>query len=256
MNRTFVFFAAVLVLSTMPLAADEKADEVMKGHFARKSADFTTMSASLMLVDGKGHTLTRAFDRYSVEGDDAATYIEVTQPADIAGVRFLIRTKDGKSEQRLYLPELKKSRKIAGSGSSGSSKGGRFLGSDICYYDLETRKKDDALYSYVGKETIDGIEYHLIDAVAVDEECPYGKSRLFLKSDNLFIYKTILYDKSGTEVKRIDVLAIETSAGIDFPKRMVIKDLVRDHTTLYEMRSIKVNTPIAKNRFSLEHLER
>jgi len=96
----------------------------------------------------------------------------------------------------------------------------------------------------------------VIDAIPLDEECPYAKSRFYVSDENSFIYKSILYNAKGEAVKQMDVLELKSESGIDFAARMVIRDLTRDHSTLYMMHSVKVNTVIPKSTFTVQHLER
>ncbi len=71
----------------------------------------------------------------------------------------------------MYLPALGKSRKI-----SGSSKDGKFLGSDLYFYDLEDHDLDDFTYKFIKEEVWEGHEYYVVESYPKDK-----KSALFKK---------------------------------------------------------------------------
>lgn len=257
MKTIRIIFLVIIFAAASPLLCDENADEIMRRHFARAKADSSKMNVTLMLVSQDGRKLTRSFTQYSISARDLeASYLEVSSPADIAGVRFLSLKRDGQNEQRLYLPELKKSKRIASSSSGSSGKGARFLGSDIFYYDLESRDFDDAAYKWIGMETVAAHQCHIIDAIPLDKDCPYAKSRFCVSASDAFVWRTVLYDGQGNAIKQADVVEIKTEQGIDFASRMVIKDLVKNHSTLYMLNSIEVNPRIARSIFSVQHIER
>ncbi|MDA3900336.1 MAG: outer membrane lipoprotein-sorting protein [Spirochaetes bacterium] len=181
-------------ISTQNLFCDDDAYSIMQNHFNLKSTNSSIKSISLMLIDSSGRKLNRSFTEKSrSKKNKEYNYIEVIAPADIAGVRLLSTPSKDREEQHLFLPALGKSRLIAGSGSGG--KGGRFLGSDICYYDIEVKKIDDAKYTYIKQEIIDERLFHVIDAVSIDSDCPYGKTRFWVSNNQWLIHRTECFEK-------------------------------------------------------------
>ncbi len=255
MLRFISLFFLVILCSVQNSFCDDKAFAIMKNHFNLKSAPCYTARISLMLIDGKGKKLSRSFNQQNIDRDSfEANYIEVTDPADIAGVRLLSVNKNNRDEQRLYLPALAKSRLISGSGNSG--KEGRFLGSDINYYDLENKRLDDAVYSYVSEEIIAGTSCHIIDAAPKDKDCPYSKTRFWVDANSWLIHKIQAFDSKNNLIKEIQNRSYTTINDIHFVKEMVIRDIRRNHTTLYKLNTIDIKTRVSPSVFTVQYLER
>ncbi len=87
--------------------------------------------------------------QYTQDTPGQDSYIEVLEPADVAGMRFLTLAEAGEDIQRMYLPALGSARRI-----SGSAKKGRSLGSDLFFYDMEDHKFEDfSSYRYLRTES-------------------------------------------------------------------------------------------------------
>ena len=97
----------------------------------------TILSARATLKDKQGATSELSFSarsrRYSPPF--SKTLVRFTAPADIAGAGFLqIQNREGDDERFLFLPELKRSRRI-----SGNLRGSSFMGTDFSFADLDRR---------------------------------------------------------------------------------------------------------------------
>lgn len=135
--------------------------------------DMTTLSR--MELSEKGHApRTRSIVTYRRQepGGERTTLIRFLEPGDIAGVGLLSTTRsNGSTEQSLYLPELDRVRRI-----SSERKGGRFVGSDLSFEDLQDRNPARDTHRVVGRESIAAVNCTVIESTPVDEgDSIYGK---------------------------------------------------------------------------------
>jgi len=157
-----------------------------------------------------------------------------SKPADIAGVGFLqIMREDADDDRFLYLPELKKSRRIAGALRNNS-----FMGTDLSYADLDMRDLRESKATLTGTEKIGKYNYYKVDVVPKRSDSIYSKFELWVRSDNFLVLKWLMYDKSNTllktyqasEMKRIDGHWYATKGRIENHREKHTTDMYLDET--------------------------
>jgi uncharacterized protein YxeA len=109
---SIVFF---LVLSISTAFAAGKGDEIARKYYNLKKTSDSYSIATMTLTDKGGTERNRTLKMYKKNDEQTtSSFIEFDSPADVKGTRFLsISNKNGKDEQRIYLPALKKVRLIA-----------------------------------------------------------------------------------------------------------------------------------------------
>jgi hypothetical protein len=137
--------------------------------------DVTTVSRMELIEKGRTpRTRTLVAYRLNKDGGEVAHLIRFLEPADIAGTGLLSTDKpDGTNEQSLYLPSLDRARRI-----SGDRKGGRFVGSELYYEDLQDRKPARDRHRLLGRDTVDGVACDLLESVPVDKASSVYRRRV------------------------------------------------------------------------------
>lgn len=206
-----LFLAGLLALVATAEAQEMTARAVMEKVDARDDGDRSTADMTMVLIDRHGKQRSRSIRSFSLDkGDDTYSLMFFLTPADVAGTGFL--TYDYKEaarddDQWLYLPALKKTKRIAASDKSGS-----FMGSDFTYADMTRRRLDDYTYTF-NKEQAEATVYDqktwVIDSLPrnpqVIEETGYARSILFVRQDNFMVVRAIHFVDKGGELKYFDV---------------------------------------------------
>lgn len=105
---------------------------------------------------------------------ETANLIRFLEPADVAGTALLsIDRADGKSDQWLYLPAMDRVRRVAG-----DRKGGRFVGSELYFEDLQDRQPQRDQHRIVGKDVVEGVACDVLESVPIDAADSVYKKRL------------------------------------------------------------------------------
>ena len=253
--------SAVIIAGLLATAAyaDAKGDQIAAQYYGHAKPADTSASAVMTLVDKSGNKKVRELDMFTKDSPAGAySFIEFKKPADVAGTRFLTTpAKDGTTEQRLYLPALKKTRKIAS-----SDKSGEFVNSDLYYYDMEDRKLEDSTYTFLSEnETLpdkafDGMKFWKIEVKAKASDSPYAKSIIWISMDDSHAYKVEAYDaKGGALLKTILFVKYEDQKGLKMPVQTLVTNHKKGSKTLLQLNNLKINGGLKDEVFSVKNLE-
>ncbi|MBN2602066.1 MAG: outer membrane lipoprotein-sorting protein [Candidatus Marinimicrobia bacterium] len=220
----------------------------------------TEMNKSKMtLINDKGKTRERELTRYiksfdGAGGIDTKTLIIFDYPADIRGTGLLLwtYTDAAKDDDRwLYLPALKKVRRIAG-----ESKNDYFMGTDFTYDDMGARNIDDDNHTLLGKETIDGIECYKVESVPVNKNDLYSKKITWIIPEKWVFMKVEFYDKSGVLQKVLTTSDIREIDGIWLPHVLFMNNFSKTHQTKIEVHEVKFDSKMDDQIFTQTILQR
>jgi hypothetical protein len=239
--------------------ADDRGLAIATKYFARVQPADTIASAVMTLTDKSGAKKVREL---TMSTKDSATgtfsFVEFSKPADVAGTKFLTTpVKGADAEQRLYLPALKKVRKIAS-----GDKGGDFVNSDLSFYDMQERKLEDGSYTFVAEnESLDdaafaGKKFYKIEVISKDASSPYSRSLFWLDMDDYQPARIDAYDaKTSALVKTILFPVYEEQKGVKVSVQTLVTNLKRGSKTLLQLNNLKVNSGLKDDVFSVKNLE-
>ncbi|UCD57806.1 MAG: outer membrane lipoprotein-sorting protein [Candidatus Hydrogenedentota bacterium] len=214
---------------------------------------------SWKLINKRGQERNRRVEYYrrTDENDNDKVLIRFLEPADVKGVGLLtIEHTDRDDDQWLYLPALRKVRRI-----SASDQTDNFMGTDFTYEDIRSEKLDEHRYNLIGSEVIDGHDCYLIEALPATEkqkkESGYSRRELWVRKDIFLRVQAKYYDKKGEYVKigsRRDI--VEAVPNIYRPNYMEMKNLKTGHTTQLRFDERRINSGIDDNVFTERTLKR
>jgi hypothetical protein len=182
-------------------------------------------------------------------------------PADVRDTSFLTYDYDDPDrddDQWLYLPALKKTKRIATSDRSGS-----FMGSDFNYSDMTSRDLEDYDFTLLKEMDVEGSKTWLIEAVSrgkdVEEETGYSKSWVFVRQDNHVVARAVHWVSGSEKLKYMDVRRLELIDGIwvATETHMTTK-LGREtvHRTVLRLENVRFNQKLEKGMFTVRRMEK
>ncbi|MCF7797188.1 MAG: outer membrane lipoprotein-sorting protein [Lentisphaeria bacterium] len=233
--------------------------DIMKNALNRTTIQSMEADLKLILQTGTGDTREREIKFYSKTdpGTDLTKMLmRFVYPQDVRGTGFLtLEYADRPDDRFLYMPALRRIKKIASSGS-----GGNFMSSDFTYYDIGTPELADWTYALLREESFDGIDAYVIEATPgtsqVREDTGYSKIIHWVAKDDLRIYHSEYFDQSGELKKRLNVEKFERVNGFPFATEMVMHDVIIDHTSRMIFENLEVNNPIPDSFFTPRMLQR
>ena len=155
--------------------ADEGSALAQKVYDRPNGRDLTTLGRMVLTEKNRAPRIRELVTyRLDQSGGETANLIRFLDPEDIAGTGLLsIDKADGSTDQWLYLPALDRVRRI-----SSDRKGGRFVGSDLYFEDLQERKPTKDRHRLLGKQTESGILCDVLESVPLDEDDSVYRKRI------------------------------------------------------------------------------
>ena len=261
--RTIYTSIVIAVLSiTVTSADDPKARKIMEKVDALDDGDNSTSEMKMILIDKNGKQRVRKLSTFMKDrGKDTLRLMFFVSPADVKNVGFLTYDYDDPEkddDQWLYLPALRKTKRIASTDKSGS-----FMGSDLNYSDMTTRSLEDYDFTLKKEMEVKGKRVWLIESIPrtrdVIEETGYKKSLLFVRQDNYFVIRAINWEEDGNYLKYMDVKKLELIDGIWVgTERHVTRKQgkKRVHKTILKLSNIKYNQNLTFDLFKTRRLEK
>ena len=237
--------------------------EIMEKVNARDTGDRSITEMEMILIDKKGKKRVRKLKTFGLEkGKDSLSLMFFLSPADVRNTGFLTFDYDesGKDDdQWLFLPALRKTKRIAAGDKSGS-----FMGSDLNYSDMTS--PDLNLYEYtLMKETeVNGQKVWQIKSVpktkAEAEKSGYSKSVVFIRQDNYVMIRGVRWVHKKKRNKYLDVRKLEKIDGIWVSTELHVttksgkKTL---HKTILKQKNVHFNQDeVNEDLFSIRRLEK
>jgi outer membrane lipoprotein-sorting protein len=254
----------MFVLFSMPLWAQEPAPltgrEIMEKYKAQDRTNDSSVEIRMTLINSRGGKRERQLTQVTKtdKQDNRKTLIRFLSPADVAGTGFLsIEHRDRDDDNWLYLPALRKVRRIASSDKTDS-----FMGTEFTYEDLDPEDLDAHEYKLLGSDSVDGVEAWIVEAVATDpkraKESGYRKRELWISKDHYVIIEMKYYDKKGAYVKILKATEIKQVPGTDKWRahRLIMEDVRKGNKTVLELANYKINQGVPDKYFSQRYLKR
>ncbi len=201
-----------------------------------------------MVLDSNGSKSTRKFVNVSKTNEivDNNSIVQFTEPRKTKGVALLtMNKKKGDADQYIFLPALKKVRRI-----SSSKKSGRFVGSDIYYEDLQNRHYSKNNYQILKK----GKGFVILSSTPKDDTSIYSKviSRIDM-SKMMPVVSQFYID--GKLDKTVKVTSSKKYGSIWIPMGINYQNKKIKHSTVLKVLSVKLNSKLNNNIFSKRSIE-
>jgi hypothetical protein len=196
----FLTLAGTPAVRAEEITADQLAARVVRGN------GFTWEGAStrlrMVLIEQGGSRSERALEVLGRRHDGRLeTVARFTSPSDIAGTKFLMVEKaGGGTEQHIYLPGLKRTRRVVGREQEGS-----FMGSDFTYNDLQRKEDKSAKNTRLPDENIGKEPTYVLESKAGPGSQGYSKLRTWIRKTDYIPLRTQFFDANDKLVKTLYV---------------------------------------------------
>jgi outer membrane lipoprotein-sorting protein len=252
-------FAAFTLACMAPSAQDAdlpSADEIVQNVNGRDDGTSLTRTLSITLTDKRGKTrdqVSVAFRKY-FDGEKHSA-IFYTEPANLKDTAFLTYDYDDyakSDDQWLYLPELRRVRRI-----SSSNRGDYYLGTDFTYEDmkLDTRlSRADYNWKTTGTEEVNGHKCFVIEGEPKSEEIAkelgYGKYQAWVDPETWLVHQTVVWDENLNQLKTVSWRGWQQVDGLWAVTSMTAENHKTGHTTLFTFSDIDYATEISDDVFT------
>lgn len=162
----------------------------------------TKVIMQMTLRNKNGDERTRQMNSQSLEvaDDGDKSLIVFDDPADVKGTALLTFShKEGQDDQWLYLPALKRVKRI-----SSSNKSGPFVGSEFAYEDLSSQEVEKYTYKYLRDDTMDGMDFFVVERYPVDKKSGYTRQIAWIDQAHYRAHKVEFYDRKKSLLKTLE----------------------------------------------------
>ena len=217
---------------------------------------------TMILTDRRGKERIRETIAYrKFYGDEKRTALFYLSPKNIKNTGFLTydypeSNKD--DDQWLYLPALRKTRRI-----SASDRGDYFLGTDLTYEDMKKEGKfeiDDYRFKTVAREQMNGADVLVLESVPVSDdiaqETGYQKVRSWVDESNWIIVKAEYWDTNLNHLKTLNTGDIRLVNDIWTRHNLTIVNHKTGHKTEWKISEVSYTRAITDGLFQRNALTR
>ena len=239
---------AVIIAAGFSANAQMTGREIVEKAYNLPTGEDVTSTLTMTLINKSGQTRIRKIQQYSKDfGDVEKSIMFFMTPADVKNTSFMNWTYDSDKadDQWIYLPALKKVKRI-----SSDSKSDYFMGSDFTYDDLGDRKLDADVHKLLKEESIDGHACYVVESVSKDEDYMYTKTITWIRKDNFVGMKKEFYDEDEELLKVLKIKKVEKIEGFWIITRSEMKNVQKNHKTIIQLSDIKINTGVPASKFT------
>lgn len=261
--RVAALAAAFLVASAAsPQAQAMTAEEISQKAFLTGKVVDSTSNAKFRLINGSGQERVRETEgktKLIAGTTDNRRYVLFQSPPDVKGTKTLLVEHTGKDDDIwIYLPAMKKVRRLVSSNKKDS-----FVGTDFSYGDVIGHKVEDWKHVLLKEEKIDGRDCYVVESTPkkpeVGENTGYSKRVGWIDKESFVALKGESYDLGGKLYKRFkaaDVKLVDEKNKKWQPMRLEAEDVQSGHRTVIEFSDYKANVGVGEDVFSQRNLER
>ncbi len=206
LTRTFLAALVALALfapTTIAAQTPEARGLEIAEERDRRDLGFEDFSAELTMTlrNRHGQESVRSLSSKTLEqlDDGDKSLVVFDSPKDIDGTALLTFShKTGDDDQWLYLPALKRVKRI-----SSSNKSGPFVGSEFAYEDISSQEVEEYTYKYLRDEEVDGMKMFVIEQYPTDPKSGYTRQVAWIDQAEYRLWKVDFYDRKDAALKTL-----------------------------------------------------
>ena len=196
---TFILYIAHPVFAETP---EEKGLAIAIENENRDNGfqDFTA-DMKMILKNRQGEESTREIRNKTleVEGDGDKSISIFDRPRDVKGTTLLNFThRTGPDDQWLYLPALKRVKRISSANKSGS-----FMGSEFAYEDVTSQEVEKYTYKWIRDEDYKGEKCFVYERYPVNKKSGYTRQVVWMDQKEFKVLKIEFFDRKNSPLKTL-----------------------------------------------------
>jgi outer membrane lipoprotein-sorting protein len=239
---------AIILAMNFGVKAQLTGRQIVEKAYNLPTGNDQTSVLTMTLINKSGQSRVRKIQQYTKDlGNTEKSIMFFLSPADVKNTSFMNWSYDSDKadDQWIYLPALKKVKRI-----SSDSKSDYFMGSDFTYDDLGDRKLDADTHKLLKEETIEGHPCYVVESVSKDEDYMYSKTITWIRKDNFIGMKKEFYDEDEELLKTLTIKKVEQISGFWIISHSEMKNTQNNHTTDMQISNIKINTGVPVSKFT------
>ena len=252
---TIAITLAISIIS--PVEGEEQWSglEIMQKVYTRPTGEDRTGQLTMILINSAGDKRVREIKQFEKDfGDLEKKIMFFLSPADVRNTSFMNWSYDQEAkddDQWLYLPALRKVKRI-----SSDNKSDYFMGSDFTYDDLGDRHPKEDKHRLLREEKIKGQDCYVVESIPNEKDYMYSRTVTWIIKDKWIGLKKEFYDEDGDHLKTLTVKEHKKINGYWVIVNSQMHNTQKDHTTEMVLENVKINTGVSDNQFTQRMMKR
>lgn len=266
MERGIVKSTVIALLGVAALVqnalADPPAEEIMQKNLLSTKVADSTSNSTFRLINASGQERVRETNgetKLIAGTTDNRRLVSFLSPSDIRGTTtLLIEHSAADDDMWIYLPAMKKVRRLVASNKKDS-----FVGTDFSYGDVIGHKIEDWSHKVVREEKVDGRGCYVIESVPkradIADNTGYSKRTSWIDKESYVAIRGEIYDLNGELLKKTsaqDVQKVDAKNSKYQPMRLIAENVQTSHKTIIEFKNFKANVGVGDEVFTARNLEK
>jgi outer membrane lipoprotein-sorting protein len=254
MRKIISFFILVLIIA--PVFSAQTGKEIMQNVIDAQKVNSSAMDIQMTLIDKDGDSSSRRIQTLILSENSLTKTITLfMEPASVRNTRFLTVEHDKRpDDQWIFLPSLRKIKRIAA-----GEKDGSFMGSDFSYSDMGSSVStlEDSTYIILTEEVFDGLDCFVVESTPnLGTDNNYGKYISWVDKNSWLTLKVKFFSKDGrTQVKELISENLTNENGHWYAKKITMETQANGHKTILEIKQVKYDIPLNPGFFTTTFLE-
>ncbi|MDD4574090.1 MAG: outer membrane lipoprotein-sorting protein [Sphaerochaeta sp.] len=239
---------AIALIALVSLSAALSGEEVMQEVYTRDSGNNMSANLVMTLTNSRGSMRQRSIQQYRQKDSDGEKKIMFfLAPSDVKNTSFLSYSyADGRSDdQWIYLPALKRVKRVAS-----DKKNDSFMGSDFTYDDMGTRHPSADTHKVIRTETIDGRKCLVVESIPKEAKPTYAKTLAWVVENEWIGLKKEFYLPNGKVGKKLEIDSYEKTDGVWVITDMTMSNVEKNSSTRIQMLDVTFNNDLKDSVFT------
>jgi uncharacterized protein len=212
----------------------------------------SVVEVRMTLTNAHGQTSERRMRSAMLEvGDDGdRTLVVFDEPADVKGSAVLTYSHaSADDDQWLYLPAVRRVKRIAS-----SNKAGPFMGSEFAFEDLASQEVERYTYRLVGEDTLGGLPAFVVERDPIDPKSGYTRQRVWYDQQHYRPLRIDYYDRKDALLKTLTYERYQAYGTFWRARAQVMVNHQSGKRTRVEFGEFRLNAGLAPTEFEVAGL--
>ena len=256
-----IILIPAMVLVSNGLAAQSGREIMEKSREVSRMVGMEAVS-TLKILDAKGRERIRQTSMASKlfsASDTEKRIIRFLAPADVKGTGLLIFDYEEKNDDMwIYMPALRKTRRIVSSEKSKS-----FMGSEFSNADMSAPRLDDFEYNLLASEQVDGVKCWKINVIPVNDdvmdEMGFDLKTVWIGQADYVTRRAEYFDENEELVKVMtakDVKLLDPAGKKYMATNMVMENVQNGRKSVMTMDKVQFSPDVGDQYFTIDYLEK
>jgi len=243
-----------LLFVSVSLFADEAYDIAAKAEKTQRNFGDETVESTMQLIAANGSVVIRKTKNFTLErpGSRDHQLIQFLEPADVRGTSLLThQDPKGDDSQWLYLPELRRVKRISSTGKTGS-----FMGSEFTYEDIGGNTLDKFKYTKLADEQYKGKACSVLEKTPNYANSGYTKIKVWISIDNNLVLRQDFFDRKNSLLKVMTFDGHQKYGTTWRSGKIAVENLQTKKKSVIDFTNRKMRSGLSADLFTERNLQR